>query len=174
MEMLKEMAPGLDRIAVFWNPGNPGHPRTTPGARAAARTLGLELQLMEVRSLDDLDQAFAVLARKRPGALIAISDPIYDNQQKRIADFAMQNRLPTAYTKAFADYGGLISYGARFPDLFKNAAVYVGKILKGAKPSDLPVEQPTRFELVVNRKTANALGLAIPLTILLRADRVIE
>ncbi len=174
MEMLKEMVPGLDRVAVVWNPGHPGHPRTTPGARAAARTLGLELQLTEVRSLYDLGQAFAELTRKRPGALIAMSDPLYDAQQKRIADFAMQNRLPTAYTKAFAEYGGLISYGARFPDLYKNAAVYVGKILKGAKPADLPVEQPTRFELVVNRKTANALGLAIPLTILLRADRVIE
>ncbi len=174
MEMLKEMVPGLDRVAVVWNPGHMGHPRTTPGARAAARTLGLELQLTEVRSLYDLGQAFAELTRKRPGALIAMSDPLYDAHQKWIADFAMQNRLPTAYTKAFAEYGGLISYGARFPDLYKNAAVYVGKILKGAKPADLPVEQPTRFELVVNRKTANALGLAIPLTILLRADRVIE
>lgn len=174
MELLKEIVPGLGRVAVLWNPDHPGHPRAIPGIRTAARTLGLELQLVEVRSIDELDKAFAELARKRPGALTAVSEPIYDRQQTRIADFAAQNRLPAAYTKAFAQRGGLMSYGARFPDLFRRAAVYVDKILKGAKPADLPVEQPTKFELIINLKTARKLGLNISRDFLARVDEVIQ
>lgn len=174
MELLKEIVPDLGGIAVLWNPDHPGHPRAIPDIETAARRMGLNLQLVEVRTLKELNGALAELVRKRPGALTAISEPIYDSQQKRIAEFAVRNGLPSAYTKAFADMGGLLSYGARFDDLFRLAAVVLDKILKGAKPADLPVEQPTKFELSINLKTAKALGLKIPPSVLLRADRVIE
>jgi putative ABC transport system substrate-binding protein len=174
MELLKEIVPGLGRVAVLWNPDHPGHPRAMPDIKAAARRMGLNLQLVEVRNLDELNVALAGLARKRPSALTAVSEPIYDSQQKRIAEFAVQNGIASAYTKAFADMGGLMSYGARFDDLFRLAAVVLDKIIKGAKPADLPVEQPTKFELIINLKTARTLGLKIPQSVLLRADRVIE
>jgi len=174
MELLKEIVPDLGRVAVLWNPEHPGHPRAMPDIEAAARNMGLNLQLVEVRTLKELNVALAGLARNRPGALTAVSEPIYDSQQERIAEFAVQHGLPSAYTKAFADMGGLISYGARFDDLFRLAAVVLDKIIKGAKPADLPVEQPTKFELIINLKTARMLGLKIPQSVLLRAARVIE
>jgi len=174
MGLLKEMVPGLTSVAVIWNPDHPGHPRAMPGIETAARSLGLELRLVEVRRLGELEKALAEVARRRPGALTAVSEPIYDSQQAQIAKFALQNRLPTAYTKVFAQKGGLMSYGARFPDLYKRAAVCVDKLLKGAKPADLPVEQPTQFELIINLKTAKAIGITIPQSVLLRADEVIQ
>ena len=174
LEILKDIVPGLAQAAVLWDPNHPGHPPAMPAIRTAARALGLELQLVEVRSVKELEKAFENLARKRPGAITAVSDPIYDSQQKRIADFAMQNNLPSAYTKAYAEKGGLISYGARFPDLYKRAADYVDKIIKGAKPADLPVEQPTRFELILNLITARRLGLKISRDFLARVDDIIQ
>ena len=175
MQMLKELVPGLARMALLWDPLNTPLLRALKGIEADARSLGLELQLTEARAASELDKAFSELARKRPGALTVLSSLMFDGQQKRIADFAAQNRLPAVYTKTpFAEAGGLISYGADFPALFKHASVYVDKILKGANPSDLPVEQPAKFELVINLKAARALGLTIPQSVLLRADRVIQ
>ena len=175
LELLKEIVPGLKRLAALWNPTNSSHLAATKEFGMAARALRLELQLMEAQDAKELDSALSQLTAMRPGALIAASDPLFDSQQKRIAEFAAKNRLPAVYTKTpFTDAGGLISYGARYPDLFRRAATYVDKIFKGAKPADLPVEQPTKFELVVNMKTAKALGIKIPNSILVRADRVIE
>ncbi len=175
MELLKEIVPELTQLAVLWNPASLAQALALKRIKTEARSLGLELQLIEVRGVSELDKAFAEMTRKRPGALTAVSAPEFDSQQRRIAEFSVQNRLPAVYTKtAFAEAGGLMSYGARFPDLFRRAAGYVDKILKGTKPADLPVEQPTRFELVINMKTARALGLTIPPSVLVRADRVIE
>ncbi|MBI3373892.1 MAG: ABC transporter substrate-binding protein [Betaproteobacteria bacterium] len=175
LELLKEIVPGLKRLAALWNPANSSHLAAMKEFGTAARALRLELRLMEAQDANELDTALSQLAATRPDALIAASDPTFDSHQKRIAEFTTKNRLPSVYTKtAFAEAGGLISYGARYPDLFRRAAAYVDKILKGAKPADLPVEQPTKFECVINLKTAKALGLKIPQSVLIRADRVIE
>jgi putative ABC transport system substrate-binding protein len=175
LELLKEIVPGLARVAVLWNPAHPAQPLALPGIRIAARTLGLELQLVEARTVDELDKAFSELARTRPGALAAVSDTMLDGQQRRLAELAARSKLPAAYTKAdFVEAGGLISYGARFSDLFRRASVYVDKILKGEKPANLPVEQPTNFELILNLKAAKLLGLTVPALLLARADQVIE
>jgi putative ABC transport system substrate-binding protein len=175
MELLKEIVPELSRLAVLWNPASPAQVRALKGIETAARTLGVEVQFVEARGVSELDKAFAEMTRKRPGALTALSNPMFDSQQGQIAEFSAQNRLPAVYSKtAFAEAGGLLSYGARFPDLFRRAAGYVDKILKGTKPADLPVEQPTKFELVINLKTAKALGLTIPPSLLVRADKVIQ
>jgi putative ABC transport system substrate-binding protein len=175
MELLKEIVPGLGRVAVLWNPTHPAHPPALKGIEMAARTLGLELQLVEARDVYELDKAFSELARTRPGALAAMSDTMLDGQQRRLAEFAAGTRLPAAYTKAlFVESGGLISYGARFSDLFRRASVYVDKILKGERPTNLPVEQPTAFELILNLKTAKVLGLTVPPSLLGRAEQVIE
>jgi putative ABC transport system substrate-binding protein len=175
MQMLKEIVPGLGRMALLWDPVNTVAVRALKGIETDARALGLELQLIEARAASELDKAFSELAKKRPGALTVASSLMFDGQQRRIADLAAQNRLPAVYTKtAFVEAGGLISYGAHFPDLFKRASVYVDKILKGAKPSDLPVEQPVKFQLVINLKTAKALGLKISRDFLARVDEVIQ
>jgi putative ABC transport system substrate-binding protein len=175
MQMLKEIVPGLGRMALLWNPVNTVTVLALKRIETDARSLGLELQLVEARAASELGKAFSELAKKRPGALTVASDLMFDGQQRRIADLAAQNRLPAVYTKLpFAEAGGLISYGANFHDLFKRASVYVDKILKGAKPVDLPVAQPVKFELAINLKSAKALGLTIPQSLLLRADRVIQ
>jgi putative ABC transport system substrate-binding protein len=142
---------------------------------AAARSLGIEVQSLEVRSPDDFNRAFEKARRQRPDALIEVEDPLTNSLHKRIVEFAAAERLPSLHgIREEVEAGGLISYGASLPDLFRRAAGYVDKILKGAKPADLPVEQPTRFELVINLKTARVLGLEIPATVLARADEVIE
>jgi putative tryptophan/tyrosine transport system substrate-binding protein len=141
----------------------------------AAQSLGLELMSIDARTRDELDSAFAAMAREHADALIGWGDPLFLAEKSRIVEFAAAQKLPASYQfREFVAAGGLMSYGPDLPDLFRRAAVYVDKVLKGAKPADLPVEQPTKFQLVVNAKTAQALGLTIPPSILARADEVIE
>jgi putative ABC transport system substrate-binding protein len=175
LELLKELLPRLSRVAVLWNAANPYPALVFKETQAAGRTLGIEVQSLEVRGPDDLDGAFEAARRQHPDALISVEDPLTGTYRKRIADFAVADRLPSLYgLKEDVEAGGLLSYGANLADLFRRAAGYVDKILKGAKPTDLPVEQPTKFELVINLKAAKALGLDIPPTLLALADEVIE
>ncbi len=172
LELLKEVIPRVARLAVLWTPAADLELRAT---RAAAHKLGLTLKLMEVRNADDLARAFAVLEKERPDALTMLFDALTTGYRRLVGDFAMKHKLPTVFgAREFAEAGGLMSYAPDIAEGFRRAAFYVDKILKGAKPGDLPVEQPTKFELVINLKTAKALGLTIPQTILLQADRVIE
>jgi putative ABC transport system substrate-binding protein len=173
--LLKEIAPKVSRVAVFWNPDSPVEPLTVKELLTAAPAVGVEIQSVEVRSPDDFPAAFAALSSSRVHALLALGNPINFRGRKLIADFALKNRLPSIYDeRLFVDAGGLISYAPSFTDSFRRAATYVDKIFKGARPADLPVEQPTKFELVINLKTAKALGLTIPPSLLQRADQVIE
>ncbi len=143
--------------------------------QAAAATLGVTLLAFEAKQADEIDRAFAAIKTERPGALIVIGDPLLGSYAKRIVELSTKSRLPAIYwTREFPDAGGLMSYGTNVDDLWRRASTYVDKILKGAKPADLPVEQPTKFELVINMKTAKAFGLTIPQTILLQADQVIQ
>ena len=175
LELLKEIAPKVSRVAVLWNPASPVEPLTVRELLTAAPAVGVEIQSVEARSPDDFPAAFAALSSSRVHALLALGNPINFRGRKLIADFALKNRLPSIYDeRLFVDAGGLISYAPSFTDSFRRAATYVDKILKGARPADLPVEQPTKFELVINLKTAKALGLTIPPLLLLRADQVIE
>ncbi len=173
VELLKELAPKLRRVVALWDPTTPRLNADDTGR--AARSLGLHLEVIEARGRADFASAFAVARRQRAGAVIPLASPIFASERRVLVDLAAKHRLPAIYeNREFVDEGGLVSYGAHYPDLFRRAAVYVDKILKGAKPADLPVEQPTRFELVVNQKTAKALGLTLPQTILIRADQVIQ
>jgi len=175
LELLKEAAPKISRVGILTNPSNPAEARAIAKAPALARTLGLTLVPLEVRSPGDFDGAFAVLSHERADALIVVENSLNFEQRQLIIDFAARNRLPTVFgDSVFADAGGLMSYGTDFVDLLRRTATYIDKILKGANPADLPVEQPTKFELVINLKTAKALGLTIPPSLLLRADQVIE
>jgi putative ABC transport system substrate-binding protein len=141
----------------------------------AARSLGVQLQLLEARNPTEFDGAFAAMGKERAGALLVVSDVIFNNHRTRLADLAARSRLPAAYgVRESVEAGGLMSYGTSFLDLLRRSAAYVDKILKGAKPADLPVEQPTKFELVINLKTAKALGIEVPPMLLARADEVIE
>jgi putative ABC transport system substrate-binding protein len=145
------------------------------GAEVAARALGMRLQFVEARGPDDFDRAFSEITKARAGALTVLPSTMFLNERRRIVDMVTKTRLPAVYTsREFVDAGGLMSYGANIADNFRRAATFVDRILKGAKPGDLPVEQPTKFELVINLKTAKALGLTIPPSLLLRADQVIE
>ena len=175
LELLKELLPRLSRVAVLWNAANPYPAIVLKETQAAGRTLGIEVHSLEVRGPDDLDGAFAAARLQHPDALISVEDPLTFTYRKRIADFAVAEQLPSLH--GFSEEvkaGALISYGANQPDLIRRAASYVDKILKGAKPADLPVQQPTKFELMINLKTARALGLTVPPTLLARADEVIE
>lgn len=175
LELLKETVPKVSRIAVLWNPGTPGTTLSVRQAEIAARALGVELQLLEARRLSDFDDAFAAMSAKRAGALLVLGDVMFVTHRRRLADLATKSRLPAMYAlREFVDDGGLMSYGPVVSDNFRRAATYVDKILKGAKPADLPVEQPTKFELVINLKTAKQIGLTIPPNVLARADRVIK
>jgi len=175
VQLLKEVMPGVSRVAILWNAANPFTVANMRETEAAARTLGVHAQSLEVRGPADFDDALPAAISGQAGALIVVDDPLTCSQQKRIADFTARNRLPAIYGfKECAGAGGLMSFGASLADLYRRAAIYVDKILKGAKPGDLPVEQPTTFELVINLKTAKALGLTIPPSLLLRADQVIE
>ena len=175
LELLKETVPGLTRVAVLFNPGNPVSGPELKETEAAARSLGLQLQSFAVKDPDGLESAFPSMSRARAGAVIVLSDAMFDGRRKHIADLAAGNRLPAiSFSGEFAKSGGLMAYGADVIAMSRRAATYVDRILKGVKPADLPVEQPTRFELIVNLKTAKALGLTIPQSLLLRADHVIQ
>jgi ABC-type uncharacterized transport system substrate-binding protein len=174
-ELLKQAVPEVSRVALLWNPANPGGAVQLREAEAAARAVGVRLQALEARDPQEIASAFAAMTRERAGALVVLADAILYNQRKQIAELAAKSRLPSA--SALRDYveaGGLIAYSADFLDLERRSATFVDKILKGAKPADLPVEQPTKFDLIVNLKTAKALGLTIPQALLLRAEQVIE
>jgi putative ABC transport system substrate-binding protein len=160
---------------VLWNPDYVGMRARFEQARAAAPAVGLSVRSMEVRDTRDLDAAFEAIVRERPEALLLLVDPFTRSQRLRIVEFAAEQRLPAIYESSdFVDVGGLISYGPNIPNQFRRAAAYVDKILRGAKPADLPIEQPFTFELVINMRAANALGIKFPDSILLRADRVIR
>jgi putative ABC transport system substrate-binding protein len=175
LELLKEAVPGVARMAVLWNPAEPTAGAMRKEVEGAARTLGLQLQFLGVRVPAEFESAFSTMAKERVGAFIVLPDAMLHSHKRRIVDLAAKSRLQAIYyAKDYAEAGGLMSYGASFPDLFRRAATYVDKILKGAKPADLPIEQPTKFELVINLKTAKALGLTIPQSLLLRADEVIQ
>jgi putative ABC transport system substrate-binding protein len=178
LEQLKQAVPGVSRVAVLWHPGF--LPERTErdrlkGAEAAARSLGVRLQFVEARGPADFDRAFSDMTRARAGALTVFASNMFFGERRRLVDLAAKNRLPAVYSlREYVDAGGLMAYGPNAADLFRRAAVYVDKILKGAKPGDLPVEQPTKLELVINLKTAKALGLTIPPSVLGRADEVIQ
>ena len=179
LELLTQAVPGVGQVAVLWLPGVYGE-RTEKemlaGAEAAARGLGVRLQFVEAsRDPADLDRAFSDMTRARAGALTVLPSNMFLREHRRLVDLAAKHRLPAVYTvKEYVDAGGLMTYGPNLADVVRRAATYVDKILKGAKPAELPVEQPTKFELVINLKTAKALGLTIPQTLLLRADQVIQ
>ena len=175
LALLKEVVPNVSLVAVLWNPANPlGAPQLRE-AKVAAQALAVQLQVLEVRAPTKFDGAFAAMTRARAGALLILPDAIFSVNRSRLADLATKSRVPAMYGwREFAEAGGLMSYGPHYADLFRRAATYVDKILKGAKPADLPVEQPSKFELVVNLKTAKTLGLTIPASLLLRADSVVE
>lgn len=175
LQLLREIAPKVSRVAVLWNPASPVEPLGFQELLAAARMAGVEIQSIEVRTPDDYTAAFASVTGNRADALYAFGNPVNFKNRQLIADFASKSRLPSIYEeRLFVESGGLLSYAPSFTDLFRRAATYVDKILKGAKPADLPVEQPTKFELVINLKTAKAIGLTIPQSLLQRADEVIQ
>jgi putative ABC transport system substrate-binding protein len=172
LELLKEAFPSVSRVAVLWWQQNAPVLGEMEGA---ARALGVTLQPLELRTADDFEPAFSAIGKERAHAVIVVRNPVTVTHRTRIVDFAAKSRLPAMYTdREFIEAGGLISYGVSIPDLWGRAAVYVDKILKGAKPADLPVEQPTKFELVINLKAAKQIGLTIPPNVLARADKVIK
>ncbi len=177
LELLKEVVPKLSHVAILWNPANPSHPLQLRETEVvAAQTLGVRLRPLEVRVPGDFEGTFETAIRGRASALIALEDPLFFRERTRIVGLAAKSRLPVMYggSREWVEAGGLMSYGTSLPYQFRRAATYVDKILKGAKPADLPIEQPTKFELVINLKTAKALGLTIPPSLLARADQVIE
>jgi putative ABC transport system substrate-binding protein len=176
LELLKELVTGVSRVAVLWNPTNPNNAARNKQLQAAAKTLRLTLEpFVGAGNREELDKGFDAIVAARAEALIMESDRALLAQRALIVDFASKRRLPALYAyREFVEAGGLASYAPSYPEMFRRAATYVAKIFKGAKPSDLPIEQPTRFELVINLKTAKALGLTIPPSLLMRADRVIE
>jgi len=175
LELLKETVPKVSRVGVVWNPDNPGKTSGLKDTEVAAQALRLQLQSLEVRGPNDVEPAFQAARRKQIGALIVLRDVVINRETKPILELARKNRLPAIYSdRDFVDNGGLMSYGPNIDDLFRRAATFVDKILKGAKPADLPVEQPTKFELIINLKAAKQIGLTIPPNVLARADKVIR
>jgi ABC-type uncharacterized transport system substrate-binding protein len=175
MELLKEVSPKISRIAVAVSPSDPTHAPQFAEIQRAAKVLGLKIVAIQLRSRDDFEHASALVRKARADAMVCIESSENFANRKLVAEFAAKLRLPAIYgTKGYAEAGGLISYGSNYEINYHRAATYVDKILRGAKPSDLPVEQPTKFELIINAKTAKALGIKIPNSILVRADKVIE
>jgi putative ABC transport system substrate-binding protein len=175
LELLKDVAPSASRIAVILNPANPSNPIQLKDIQAAAPAFRVTLTSFEVKGAHEIDPAFTTIVKERPGALLVLGDRLFATNQTRIIELAAKNRLPAIYSqRLYVEAGGLMSYGANFLDQYRRAAIYVDKILKGAKPADLPVEQPTKFEFVVNLKTANQIGLTIAPNVLARADKVVR
>ena len=175
LELLNEIVPNVRWVAILSNPGNPLHAPAVRDLKVAARSLGEQLQLLDARGPTEFDGAFAAMAKERVGGLFVVADTMFNLHRARLVELAAKSRLPAAYgTRDAVESGGLMSYGPSLPDLFERGATYVDKILKGAKPADLPVEQPTKFELVINLKTAKTLGLNVPLSLQAGADEVIE
>jgi putative tryptophan/tyrosine transport system substrate-binding protein len=175
LQLLREFAPTVGRVAVLSDPSQPGISVELKGTEVAARALGVQLQVAEAQSSGELDRAFAAIVRERVAAIVVLPGTVLFANRARIGQLAAKHRLPTSgWTREFPEAGCLMSYGANLPDAARRAAYFVDKILKGAKPADLPVEQPTTFELVINLKTAKALGLTIPQAVLQRADQVIQ
>jgi putative ABC transport system substrate-binding protein len=175
LEVLKEVVPRLSRVAVFGSSSEPAYPQRLKQTQIAAAALGLTLHYVDVLSPEDIETAFRVALSSRAGAVLCfVSGPLANFRYKEIAELAVKSRLPVMWSRQYVEAGGLMSYGVNLPDLDRRAATYVDKILKGAKPGELPVEQPTKFELVINLKTAKQVGLTIPANVLARADRVIR
>ena len=175
LELLTEMVPKLSHVAYLMNPANPFHATSEKQARAAARALHLKVDFFAVRAESEFDPVFQMIASRHPGALVMLADRLFLHHRRRIVDFAARHRLPTAYAYVeLVQEGGLLSFGPSYPGMHRRAAYFVDRILKGADPADLPMELPSKFELVINLKTARTLGLAIPQEILLRADELIE
>ncbi len=175
IELLRQAIPRLSRVALLHNMGNPAAPPEWEETKTAARSLGLQAELLDVRSQDDLGRAFELAVRQRVDAVVVGADGLTQMNLQTIVDLVARNRLPAAYpTREFVEAGGLMAYAINYPDLYFRFASFIDKIFKGTKPADLPIEQPTKFELVINLKTAKALDLTIPPSLLLRADHVIE
>jgi putative ABC transport system substrate-binding protein len=175
LALLREMIPGLSHFAVLWNPANAFHVAAVKGVQDAADTLRMRVLSLRVRSLEELDPAFAAILAARPGALVVLADRVFLHGRDRIMDFAKQQRLPGVYAyRELVEAGGLMSYGPNYAEMHASAATFVDKIFKGAKPADLPIEQPIKFELVINLKAAKALGIEVSPTLLATADEVIE
>jgi putative ABC transport system substrate-binding protein len=175
LEMLKEVVPKLSRVALLSNPANPGNAPQVKYGQDAGRALGLQIQALKASNPGDIDRAFSVMSEERAGGLVVLVDAALLDHRARIVDLAARSHLPAMYGLSdYTEAGGLMAYGPNRLAMFQHAATYVDKILKGAKPGDLPVEQPTKFELIVNMKTVKALGIKIPDSIMLRADKVIE
>ena len=173
--LLREISSQISRVALLGNPTNPSYAPLLQYAQAAAPTLGIALQPLEARDAREIDIAFAAITTERAGAVIVLQDTALLDHRTRLADHALQRRLPmVSGASQFAEAGGLLTYGPSLADDFRRAALYVDRILKGAKPAEVPIEQPVTFELVINLRTTKTIGLAIPRSVLLRADRVIE
>ena len=175
LELLKEILPGLSRVVVLGTSTQPGNTQSLNELEVAAGTLGVKLRFNDILDPKDIGTALAAARKERANAVLVLNSPVFNSQRTYIADLAVKNRLPTTYwATEFAEAGGLMTYSVSFTDLFRRSATYVDKILKGAKPADLPVEQPTKFELIINLKTAKQIGLTIPPNLLARADRIIR
>jgi putative ABC transport system substrate-binding protein len=175
LQLLREVVPALSHVAMFVNTDNPFHVSSTRQARTAAETMGIKLQVYDIRKTEDLDTAFAALHKERPDGLLILADRVFLHNRERMMDFTKEQRLPSvnAYTE-LVEAGGLMSYGPSYEDMHRRAAIYVDKILKNAKPADLPIEQPSKFTFTINLQTAKALGVTVPSQLLALADRLIE
>ena len=175
LELLRELVPAVTRVAVLINPASPAAKGTVRDVEAAARTLGLEIQVLSASTSRDINNAFAIIARERPDALFVGGDPFFNDRRIQLANMAAYYRIPATYSnRNLAEAGGLMSYGTNIADAFRQVGVYTGRILKGAKPADLPIVQASKFELVINAQTARMLGLPVPDKLLVAADEVIE
>ena len=175
LQLLREVVPKLSDVTFLLNPANPFHVASEKEGRAAAKALGLKVSFVAVRAESEFDRAFQAIARQRPGALVMFADRLFLHHRARIVEFAAGNRFPAVYPYTeLVEAGGLMSFGPSYPGMHKRAAYFVDKILKGVKPADLPMEQPSKFEPVINVRTAKALGLTIPRSVLLRADELIQ
>jgi putative ABC transport system substrate-binding protein len=175
LDLLREIVPTLSRVAVFFNSLNPFHIASMQQARTAARAMGIKLRQHDIRKSEDIDNAFAAIRKERPNALLILADRVFLHNRQRMMDFTKEQRLPNvnAYTE-LVEAGGLMSYGPSYEDMHRRAAIYVNKIIKGAKPADLPIEQPSKFTFVINLKAAKAVGVTMPPSLITLADKVIE